>query len=29
MMEIARRFPTSEVLERIAGAMNIKVYELF
>ena len=29
MMEIARRFPTSEVLERIALAMNIKVYELF
>ena len=29
MMEIARKFPTSEVLERIAGAMNIKVYELF
>jgi len=29
MMEIARKFPTSEVLERIALAMNIKVYELF
>ena len=29
MMEIARKFPTAEVLERIAGAMNIKVYELF
>ena len=29
MMEIARKFPTSEVLERIAGAMKIKVYELF
>jgi len=29
MMEIARKFPTSEVLERIAAAMNIKVYELF
>ena len=29
MMEIARKFPTSEVLERIAMAMNIKVYELF
>jgi len=29
MMEIARKFPTSEVLERIAAAMNINVYELF
>ena len=29
MMEIARKFPTSEVLDRIAAAMNIKVYELF
>lgn len=29
MMEIARKFPTSEVLERIAKAMDIKVYELF
>ncbi|MDR2491709.1 MAG: helix-turn-helix transcriptional regulator [Spirochaetaceae bacterium] len=29
MIEIARKFPTSEVLERLAGAMNIKVYELF
>ena len=29
MMEIARKFPTSEVLERIAMSMNIKVYELF
>jgi len=29
MMEIARKFPTSEVLERIAGALSIKVYELF
>jgi len=29
MMEIARKFPTSDVLERIAEAMNIKVYELF
>ena len=29
MMEIARKFPTAEVLERIAGAMNISVYELF
>jgi transcriptional regulator with XRE-family HTH domain len=29
MMEIARKFPTSEVLERLAGAMGINVYELF
>jgi len=29
MMEIARKFPTSEVLERIAASMNINVYELF
>jgi len=29
MMEIARKFPTSEVLERIAVALNIEVYELF
>ncbi|MDR2718890.1 MAG: helix-turn-helix transcriptional regulator [Treponema sp.] len=29
MIEIARRFPSPEVLERLAGAMNRKVYELF
>ena len=29
MMEIARKFPTAEVLERLAMAMDIKVYELF
>ena len=29
MMEIARKFPSSEVIERLAGAMDIKVYELF
>ena len=29
MMEIARKFPTSEVLERLATAVNINVYELF
>jgi transcriptional regulator with XRE-family HTH domain len=29
MMEIARKFPSSEVLERLAAAMGIKVYELF
>jgi transcriptional regulator with XRE-family HTH domain len=29
MLEIARKFPAAEVLERLAGAMDIKVYELF
>ena len=29
MMEIARKFPSLEVLERLAGAMNTNVYELF
>ena len=29
MMEIARKFPSSDVLERIAEALKIKVYELF
>jgi transcriptional regulator with XRE-family HTH domain len=29
MMEISRNFPTSEILERLAGAMEIEVYELF
>ena len=29
MMEIARKFPASKVLERLAEAMDIKVYELF
>jgi len=29
MMEIARKFPTSAVLERIALSLNINVYELF
>jgi transcriptional regulator with XRE-family HTH domain len=29
MLEIARKFPTSAVLEHLAGAMDIKVYELF
>ena len=29
MIEIARKFPASEVLERLAEAMDIKVYELF
>ena len=29
MIEIARKFPASEVIERLAAAMKIKVYELF
>jgi len=29
MIEIARRFPSSEILERLAKTMNIEVYELF
>ena len=29
MMEIARKFPASKVLEHLAEAMDIKVYELF
>ena len=29
MMEIARKFPTAEVLERLSVAMGINVYELF
>jgi len=29
MMEIARKFPSSAILERLAEAMDIKVYELF
>jgi transcriptional regulator with XRE-family HTH domain len=29
MMEIARKFPASKVLEHLAEAMGIKVYELF
>jgi transcriptional regulator with XRE-family HTH domain len=29
MMEIARRFPAPDVLERLAAKMNINVYELF
>jgi len=29
MMEIARKFPSSAVLERLAVTMNIEVYELF
>lgn len=29
ILEIARSFPASEVLERIAGALGIEIYELF
>jgi transcriptional regulator with XRE-family HTH domain len=29
MIEVSRKFPTPEVLERIAGALNIKTYQLF
>jgi len=29
MMEIARKLPSLEVVERLANAMDIKVYELF
>jgi transcriptional regulator with XRE-family HTH domain len=29
ILEIARSFPTSEVLERIAGALDVEIYELF
>ena len=29
ILEIARSFPTSEVLERIARALGIEIYELF
>ncbi|GHV86224.1 hypothetical protein AGMMS50230_18320 [Spirochaetia bacterium] len=29
MIEISRKFPTPDVLDRIAGALNIKTYQLF
>jgi len=29
MIELARNFPKSEVIERLANALNIDVYELF
>jgi transcriptional regulator with XRE-family HTH domain len=29
MIELSRKFPTPDVLDRIAGALNIKTYELF
>ena len=29
MIEISRNFPKSEIIERLANALNIEVYELF
>jgi transcriptional regulator with XRE-family HTH domain len=29
MIEISRKFPTPEMLDKIAGALNIETYELF
>jgi len=29
MIEIGRNFPTAELIERIANALNIKAYKLF
>jgi len=29
MIELTHNFPTAEVIERLAGALNIEVYELF
>jgi transcriptional regulator with XRE-family HTH domain len=29
MIEVSRKFPTPDVLARIAGALNIKTYQLF
>ncbi|MDR2478756.1 MAG: helix-turn-helix transcriptional regulator [Treponema sp.] len=29
MIEVSRKFPTPDVLDRIAGALNIETYELF
>jgi transcriptional regulator with XRE-family HTH domain len=29
ILEIARSFPASDVLERIAGALGVEIYELF
>jgi transcriptional regulator with XRE-family HTH domain len=29
MIEVSRKFPTPEVLDRIAGALNIKTWQLF
>ena len=29
MIEVSRKFPTPDVLDRIAGALNIKTWQLF
>jgi transcriptional regulator with XRE-family HTH domain len=29
MIEVSRKFPTPDVLDRIAGALHIKTYQLF
>jgi transcriptional regulator with XRE-family HTH domain len=29
VIELARNFPAADVIERLAGALNIEVYELF
>jgi len=29
MIEVSRKFPTPEVLDKIAGALNIKTWQLF
>jgi len=29
MIEVSRKFPTPKVLDRLAGALNIKTYQLF
>jgi transcriptional regulator with XRE-family HTH domain len=29
MIEVSRKFPTPSVLDRLAGALNIKTYQLF
>jgi transcriptional regulator with XRE-family HTH domain len=29
MIEVSRKFPTPDVLDRIAGALDIKTYQLF
>jgi transcriptional regulator with XRE-family HTH domain len=29
MVEVARKFPTPEMLDRLAGALNIETYKLF
>jgi transcriptional regulator with XRE-family HTH domain len=29
MIEVSRKFPTPDVLDRLAGALNIRTYQLF